>query len=79
MRTPLRGTKNINEYIFSIFGYILDAIEDGTLKEKQETSSLQASVGVYLGKRLPDDAQKNQISYGTIFSLTKVGSQELAI
>ncbi len=25
-----------NEYIFSIFGYILDAIEDGTLKEKEK-------------------------------------------
>ena len=35
---PLRGIKNIseyNEYIFSIFVYILDDIEDGALKEKQ--------------------------------------------
>ena len=35
---PLCGITNINEYneyIFSIFVYILDAIEDGALKEKQ--------------------------------------------
>ena len=34
---PLRGIKNISEYnyyIFSIFVYILDAIEDGALKGK---------------------------------------------
>ena len=42
VNAPLRGIKNINEYnkynkyIFSIFGYILDAIEDGTLKEKEK-------------------------------------------
>ena len=33
---PLRGIKNISEYnyyIFSIFVYILDAIEEGKLKE----------------------------------------------
>ena len=35
VNVPLRGIKNIteyNEYIFSIFVYILDTIEDGALK-----------------------------------------------
>ena len=34
VNAPLRGIKNISEYqenIVSIFGYILDAIEDGAL------------------------------------------------
>ena len=39
VNAPLRGIKNITEYkeyIFSIFGYILDTFEDGALKEKRQ-------------------------------------------
>jgi hypothetical protein len=38
VNAPLRGIKKIseyNEYIFSIFGYILNTIVDGELKEKR--------------------------------------------
>ena len=34
--TLVKNTSEYKEYLFSIFGYILDNIEDGALKEKRQ-------------------------------------------
>ena len=49
VNAPLRGIKKIAEYqenIFSIFGYILDAIADGALKKKTKVTQVKIGANV---------------------------------